>query len=154
MNLQEFKNAMARWASGVSVVSTKMDGRPAGITVTGFMSLSIDPPSVLVSIDKRSYMVGAIKTAGKFAVTFLKEGQEEVSRLFASSEMNKFREGLAAYRNGLPYVKGGPVVFAELNSALEAIDHVLFIGRVTDLILNEDNPLIYWNRMYVKIKRD
>ncbi|MGC8661081.1 MAG: flavin reductase family protein [Nitrososphaeria archaeon] len=154
MKVQEFKTAMARWVSGVSVVSTMMDNKPVGITVTGFMSLSIDPPSVLVSIDKKSYMVGAIKSAGKFAVTFLKEDQEEVSRIFASSEINKFREEWTGYRNGLPYVKGGPAVFAELHSELDALDHALFIGRVTDLMLNEEHPLVYWNRKYVKIRNE
>ncbi|MDG6928083.1 MAG: flavin reductase family protein [Nitrososphaerota archaeon] len=151
MNVQEFKAAMARWASGVSIVSTMMNDKPVGITVTGFISLSVDPPSVLVSIDRKSYMVGAIKGAGRFSVTFLSEGQEEISRLFASNDLNKFREEWTGYKNGLPYVKGGTTVFAEVQSGSGAFDHVLYIGKVTDLILNEEKPLVYWNRMYLKL---
>ncbi|MEM0097608.1 MAG: flavin reductase family protein [Conexivisphaerales archaeon] len=151
MNIQEFKDAMARWASGVAILSTLMNNKPVGITVIGFMSLSVDPPSILISIDRKSYMVEAIKGTRKFAVTFLNEGQKEISRLFASNDSDKFRNEWTEYKNELPYVKGNVTLFAELQSELNAVDHVLFIGKVNDIIINEGNPLIYWNRMYLKL---
>ncbi|MGC8558589.1 MAG: flavin reductase family protein, partial [Nitrososphaeria archaeon] len=61
MDPQKFKDAMSTWATGISVVSSLLDVKPVGITVTGFMSLTVDPPSVLISIDNRSYMVKAIE---------------------------------------------------------------------------------------------
>ncbi len=66
MDPQKFKDAMSTWATGISVVSSLLDVKPVGITVTGFMSLTVDPPSVLISIDNRSYMVKAIENTKKF----------------------------------------------------------------------------------------
>ncbi len=152
MNVQKFKDAMARWPSGVSVVSTVMNGKPVGITVSAFMSLGIDPPSIILSIDKRSYMIDAIKSSGIFAVTFLNEKEDDISRLFASSDANKFRAEWTGFWNELPYIRGDTVVFAELHSSIDAFDHVLFIGKVIEALISDKSPLIYYNRKYFGIR--
>ena len=152
IDVQRFKDVMARWPSGVSVVTTVINGKPVGITVSAFMSLGINPPSIIISIDKRSYMVNAIKSAGRFAVTFLNENEEGLSRLFASGDENKFRAEWTEYRNGLPYIRGDTAVFAELYSSLDAPDHVLFIGRVIEALISDKSPLIYYNRKYFGIR--
>lgn len=150
MDAQKFKDAMSRWATGVSVVSSLLDGKPVGITVTGFMSLTVDPPSVLISIDNRSYMVKAIENTKKFTVSFLNEDQEEISRLFASHDLEKFNKTFTGYIEDVPYIKGGTVLLCELHSNQSIFDHTIFAGKVKDLIIGNEKPLIYWDRKYIR----
>ncbi|MDX1584505.1 MAG: flavin reductase family protein, partial [Thermoanaerobaculia bacterium] len=102
-----FRTAMSHFPCGVTVVTTKSDEGPAGLTVSSFCSLSLDPPLVLVCIDKGVASHVAISSSGRFAVNILTEEQEDVSRTFASRLEDKFagvgtRDGIGA----VPLIEG------------------------------------------------
>ena len=85
-----FRQALGRFASGVTVVTTHEAGAPLGLTVSSFASLSLDPPLVLVAIDRRVRAGAAIGQAGAFAVNILTAGQEWLSRQFATRDVDRF----------------------------------------------------------------
>ena len=81
----DFKAVMGRFATGVTVVTTALGSQRAGITVNAFCSVSLDPPLVLVCIERTAHIHDLLIEAGVFAVNLLAEGQDEVARCFAVS---------------------------------------------------------------------
>lgn len=144
---EEFRQALSRFASGVTVVTCK--GGPSGlggITVSAFSSLSLDPPLVLICIDKRASVHDYLRKGDYFAVNFLAEGQEAMSRQFASKEPNRF-DGVS-YREGncgTPLLEG-TIGFVECLIVESHIggDHTIFIGQVEASGVNEGKPLLYF----------
>ena len=94
-----FKETLAHWATGVTVVGALADGQPVGITANSFTSLSLNPPQVLISVNKRLYTHDAIKRSGAFSVSILHDGQEEIGKRFAGMvpEVEDRYEGLAVH---------------------------------------------------------
>src|SRR5262245_21856586 len=86
-----FRRALGQFATGVTVVTTRDQlGQPLGLTVSAFCSLSLQPPLVLVCIDRRSEANAGFQSSGLFGVSVLAEGQEDWSRRFASGGSAKF----------------------------------------------------------------
>ncbi len=146
----EFRRVLGYFASGVTVVTLARDDALYGITVSSFTSLSLQPPLVLICIDKRWATHAILQEAGHFAVNILGEQNENLSRHFASREPDKFK-GIA-YHAGLT---GAPL----LNDALANIecrivqqadggDHTIFIGEVLAASTQSGKPLIYFRSGY------
>jgi flavin reductase (DIM6/NTAB) family NADH-FMN oxidoreductase RutF len=150
---RKFRQVMSQFASGVTVVTTSYEGRPQGLTVASFCSLSLDPPLVLVCIDKRSVTHDILAKAGIFAVNILESEQQDISRTFADPAMEGRRFAEVRYRTG---ESGAPILepcLASIDCRVEAMyeggDHTIFVGRVLDLDLNEDaEPLVYFRSAY------
>jgi flavin reductase (DIM6/NTAB) family NADH-FMN oxidoreductase RutF len=145
-----FRQAMGCFASGVTVVTTAHAGRLTGITVSSFCSLSLTPPLVLICIDKAAASHDAIAGAGAFVVNVLAEGQEYLSRRFATHDEHKFLAGTYTFSpTGLPLLNG---VLAQiectLDSALPGGDHTIFTGLVTAAHVREGRPLLYYRSGY------
>jgi flavin reductase (DIM6/NTAB) family NADH-FMN oxidoreductase RutF len=151
---EEFRGVLGRFASGVSVVTSKCkDGELRGITVSAFSSLSLNPPLILVCIDNRSSLVEHLGEGCSFAVNILGEDQETLSRRFASKEPNRF-EGVG-YKEG---VSGSPL----LDHALATLeckvvdnyaggDHTIVVGEVEAAALTDNKPLLYFRGGYAKL---
>lgn len=149
----EFKQALRQFTSGVTVVTTMANDLKFGVTVSAFSSLSLDPPLVLICIDKSAGAHDAIASAKRFVVNILAEDQVELSNRFASRAADKFegvdwREG----KLGLP-VLGGVLaaVECELHESLPGGDHTIFVGRVVDTETSEGGPLLYGQGLYRRI---
>jgi flavin reductase (DIM6/NTAB) family NADH-FMN oxidoreductase RutF len=146
----EFFAIMASFASGVTVVTTTHNGRPSGLTVSAFASLSADPMLVLISIDRRVINHDILQVSGGFAVNILTEHQVDMSTRFASKVDDKFA-GLS-YRLG---VHGQPLLedtlgFVECRTVghFPGGDHTIFVGEVLDGGAREGRPLLYFRRNY------
>lgn len=141
-----FRQALAQFSSGVTVVTTRSaDGRPLGLTVTAFCSVSLEPPLVLVSVDARSEANAGLRASGLFAVSVLAEGQADVSRQFARAGPEKFaRVALETGENGLPLVTGA---LAHLECAVRSThaegDHLLYVGEIGRAVVRPGRPLVY-----------
>jgi flavin reductase (DIM6/NTAB) family NADH-FMN oxidoreductase RutF len=140
-----FKRAMRAFTSGVTVVTLRDGEALHGITVSAFSSLSLDPPLVLVCIDKNAASHDVFARAGAFVVNILEAGQEGLSNLFASRDEDKFAR--AAWHEG---VVGAPVLdgtfgVAEcvLHDSLPGGDHTIFVGRVVAASARDGMPLLY-----------
>jgi flavin reductase (DIM6/NTAB) family NADH-FMN oxidoreductase RutF len=145
-----FKLAMSHFASGVTVVTTEHEGRPYGMTVASFASLSLHPPLVLVCIEKNVKSHDAIAAAGKFGVSILDRAQAEISGRFASKIDDKFA-GVDVVRGelGVPLINGAICRLAcRVHAQLPGGDHSIFVGEVIDVETQEGVPLIYYRSGY------
>lgn len=148
---EEFRAALGRFASGVTVVTTKdANGELHGITVSAFCSVSLEPPMVLICIEKTAGSHPALEESAIFVVNILREGQSSISELFASQSPEKF-----ALSDWSPGIEGVPV----LHNALATLecrvkfsyhggDHSIFVGEVEKVTAADGNPLIYFRSEY------
>lgn len=153
----EFRAALGRFASGVTVVTTfdKKENRPIGITVSAFCSVSLVPPMVLISINKGAYAHDYIKEFGAFAVNILAEGQDALSNLFASREVDKFKDVSYEMSEGnLPLLNDVLVnMECRIAHAYEGGDHTIFMGEVMSVKVADESPLLYFHGGYGKLVR-
>jgi flavin reductase (DIM6/NTAB) family NADH-FMN oxidoreductase RutF len=150
----DFRRALGHFAAGVTVVTTKLaDGKLAGITVTAFSSLSLDPPLVLICIDKRARFHGGLQKGGVYAVNMLADGQELVSRRFATRGPDPFHE--TGYREGAigcPILDGVIAVLeCRIVDLLPGGDHTIFVGEVESTSVQEGKPLLYFRGGYAQL---
>jgi flavin reductase (DIM6/NTAB) family NADH-FMN oxidoreductase RutF len=157
VNKTQFRTALSRFASGVTVVTTRdADARPLGITVSAFSSLSLEPPLVLICIDSKAYAHNAFNESGVFVVNILGAEQEDLSRLFASREPDKFQGlGFTEGINGVPVLSAALAnIECRLKHAYEGGDHTIFVGEVENITVREDgHPLLYYRGGYASLKQ-
>ena len=149
----QFKLAMSHFASGVTIVTTEHQGKPFGMTVASFASLSLHPPLVLVCIEKAVKSHDAIAAAGKFAVNILEHGQSELSNRFASRIDDKFA-GVETHRGDLDVpllVNALTSIECSVHAQLPGGDHSIFVGEVQRIHTTEGNPLIYFRSGYHRL---
>lgn len=148
MDARLFRNAMGKFATGVTVISTKIGEETHGMTANAFMSVSLDPPLVVVSIDHRASMLAKIKESNTFAVSMLAEDQQYLSQHFAG----KPEEGTVVpwtTLEGYPVLAGAvSQVVCDVASIHVEGDHTLYIGEVKALHVEDRNPLLFFNGSY------
>jgi flavin reductase (DIM6/NTAB) family NADH-FMN oxidoreductase RutF len=150
----QFKAAMSHFASGVTVVTTEHEGRPYGLTVASFASLSLHPPLVLVCIEKSVKSHDAIAGAGRFGVSILEQSQQDVSGRFASKVEDKFAGmNIRTGELGMPLVEGAICTLeCRVQSQLPGGDHTIFVGEVVEAQTGEGAPLVYYRSGYREIQ--
>ncbi len=150
-----FFRLMGSFASGVTVITSRGDdGVPTGFTASAFCSLSLDPPLCLVCIDLRSESLPAIESTRRFGVNILAEDQEEISRRFASKDLDRFA-GLT-YQDGPE--TGAPIfdgvvawVECRVRDMLPGGDHVIAVGEIQGGDTREGAPLLYYRAQYRRL---
>lgn len=148
---RQFRDALGRFASGVTVVTMTAPAEPLetyGLTVNAFMSVSLDPPLVAVSIDKRARAHPTLAASERFGVSVLREDQAQLSDQFAGRPVARPEDPFEEL-NGFPVVKGAiaQLVLAR-HAALDAGDHTIFLGRVEALRSVGGEPLLYYRGNY------
>lgn len=149
MDERSFRKAMGKFATGVTVITTEVDGQVHGMTANAFMSVSLNPMLVVVSIGAKSQMLAKITQSQKYVVNILANNQQELSMIFAGQIKDK-RDVEFSRFSGQPVLDGAlaQVVCEVVNAHVEG-DHTLFIGKVVDLaVLDEGEPLLYVNGQY------
>jgi flavin reductase (DIM6/NTAB) family NADH-FMN oxidoreductase RutF len=154
VDLGQFKQAARRFASGVTLVTTRVDDVVHGGTVSAFFSLSLEPLQVLISLNSSGRLAELIRHSGCFAVNVLGAHQEAVSRLFATAQRPTAIGELPDVATSR-HVTGAPVLEdclayfdCQVASAVDAGDHTLFIGLVRAAGASDGEPLIYFNGAY------
>lgn len=155
INNDEFRAALGRFASGVTIVTTKdKSGRFHGITVSAFCSVSLEPPLVLVCIDKDTGSHRALEETDAFVVNVLREDQQHLSDRFASFLPDKF--DTVEYHAGLDDLPVLENVLGNLECRLlyshAGGDHTIFVGKIEKSTVSDGNPLIYFHGNYRKIE--
>lgn len=149
---REFRDALGCFATGIAVATARpADGRPVGMTINSFASVSLDPPLVLWSIARTATGFAAFRDAGNFVINVLREEQRAVSARFAGQADDRW-EGIAVERwtTGAPVIAGS---LAVVECATEAIheggDHLILVGRVLRLASDRSGrPLVYFGGRY------
>lgn len=152
---QNFKQTLAQWASGVTVVTTCMeDGTPKGMTASAFSSVSAEPPLILVCISKNLITHDAIEKSGFFAVNILARSQEDWGKLFAG--MMPEIEDRFADIDTITAETGAPILpdvlgwlDCRVHNQVDGGSHSIFIGEVLAADESgEGQPLMYFNRSW------
>lgn len=154
----QFRQLLGRFATGVTVLTTrKSGGEPVGMTASSVASVSLEPPLVLVSVDKSNDMHAAMEEATHFVLNILSSEQEALSRRFASSEAPADRFKGVSYREnerGVAVLEG---VIAHIEcvkrSAVPGGDHTVFLGVVVGGAATDRRPLLYYRGGYAGLSR-
>ena len=158
---ETFRKVMGHFVTGVTVVTAFEGERPFGITVNALSSVSLDPPLVMVALDRRRFLTPIVRGSGRYAVCILSEDQQALSDCFAGAPVEPGRQDFcgAAWHpgaTGLPLIDGSIATLeCTVVKTFSAGDHDLFIGRV-DALDNEGHhpmPLLYYRRRYLRIER-
>ncbi len=148
----DFRNAMARFASGVTVVITQDgDGRPVGFTASAFSSLSLDPPLVLVCLEKRADCYEAFMRAPAMTISVLAAEQGDLAWRFATKNIDKFAgtPTLTGEATGLPLLAGATVQLeCRVHDRLNGGDHTILVGEVLRAASTDEAPLVHFNRRF------
>lgn len=158
MDADEFRRVMGHFPTGVTVVTTRTpDGRPCGLTVNAFSSVSLDPTLVLVCIERDAESHDCLHESGVFAVSVLEgETGESLSRRFSSFERGDKFEGVAhrPERTGSPILEQAMAwLDCRVIQAVEAGDHTIFVGEALEGDAREGDALIYYRGGYATLER-
>jgi flavin reductase (DIM6/NTAB) family NADH-FMN oxidoreductase RutF len=146
----EFREVMAGVCSPVAVVTTMADGIPHGTTVSAFMSLSMEPPMVLVSLNRDSDLLAMIRKSGYFGLNVLSSGQAALAARFArKGGAGKFSGLRWDPEAGVPHLPGvGGFLVSDVTAYIEGGDHIILLGLVRAAHATPAPPLTYHARVF------
>lgn len=141
-----FRRVVGHLASGVTVISCAVDGKPHGMTASSVTSLSADPPMMLACVNRSAPTSVAIRAAGGFVVNVLRAGQEHMAQQFARPSDDKFAGVATTYgalsmpvlREALAYLE------CEVGEQVDAGTHTILLGRVVNASASDGEPLAYF----------
>ncbi|BAM47481.1 flavin reductase family protein [Amphibacillus xylanus] len=145
-----FRKAMGRFATGITVVSTldQKTEEVKGITVNAFMSISLDPYLIAISIRNQSSMITQLNENDQFGVSVLGEDQEKYSMIFAN-QIKSDQPVEFDWVDNTPVLPDALVqLVCEKESEVVAGDHTVYIAKVKKIVTKEGDPLIYYNGEY------
>jgi flavin reductase (DIM6/NTAB) family NADH-FMN oxidoreductase RutF len=152
IKLQAFKDVMARWASGVTIATTRYNDTPVGMTVSSFAGVCWQPPQILICVNRQAHTHAAVEASGVFAVNILAVEHLEWGLRFAGllpAITDRFQAiAWTTAQTGAPILPGVLGWFdCHLRQALPSGDHTIFVGEVAACSVRGDAaPLLYYNR--------
>jgi 3-hydroxy-9,10-secoandrosta-1,3,5(10)-triene-9,17-dione monooxygenase reductase component len=147
----EFRDALASYATGVTVVTALGENGPSGATANAVTSLSLDPPMMLACLDRDSRTLTSVRAAGRFGVNALAAGQEELAVRFAGKQPEPEKwEGIEwTNHQGSPRLGDALLwVACELRDLIDGGDHLIATGTVLEADSREGMPLIFHRGAY------
>jgi flavin reductase (DIM6/NTAB) family NADH-FMN oxidoreductase RutF len=147
-----FRDVTGRFATGVTVISFMREGAPAGMTVNAFMSVSLAPPLVLVSVRRESSFNDHVRVGSRYGVNILAEDQQHLGSEF-SAPFRPDREVAFSMHEGTPLLENSLAhLLARVVDIRLAGDHLLHLAEVESLMLGrEAKPLIFFTGRYKQI---
>ena len=148
------RQIMGRFATGVTVVTTRYGEQISGMTANAVMSLSLDPPLLVVSVDCQSNMHGHLTQGQCYAINVLKHDQEELSRRFAKPGPKDFSDlKMTVAETGAPiFVDALAYVDCRVVEVARAGDHDMFIGEPLAGETYDGEPLIFYSGQYAQLE--
>lgn len=149
-----FRDVIGRFASGVTVITTAVDGEYHGTTASAVTSLSMDPPMLLACLNKTSDTQTAVLRSGVFGVNILAEGQDQLAYRFAKKGPAKF-DGVAVRhgRTGVPLVEGALAhLECEVHETVTGGTHTVFLARVREAAGADAAPLTYFRGRFGRLE--
>ena len=157
----DFRGAMRQLTGGVSIITAGRGRDISGMTVSSVASLSVDPPVLIVSVNRASSSWPLLKRYGFFGVNILTAGQIDIAERFAGKGGLKGADRLAGAEwtmraSGVPLLAGAlAAIDCEVEETIERHSHAIIIGRVLDVVVSPRKAaLAYWQGQYVAIDRD
>jgi NDP-sugar pyrophosphorylase family protein/flavin reductase (DIM6/NTAB) family NADH-FMN oxidoreductase RutF len=153
MSREELRDTISRVPSAVTIVTTMVDDRAHGTTVSSFQWLSADPPLVTVALKRSSDLLGLLDQSRRFVVNLLAAGQEELGHACAQKGDDKLAGAAVDEVDGLPRIQGAAGwISCDVRNFIEGGDHVLVVGEVTaNESVDGAPPLVYHRRRFVEL---
>lgn len=150
VNKDNFKKTLSAFATGITVVATKYNSILYGKTINSFSSLSLSPPLVLFSLDKRSSKLNIFKKCETITINILSKKQQLISNNFAKKKPDWNDIDYHLLKNGNPIIKNCVSnLDCKIIDKIKKGDHIIFICQVSQVINNDKlKPLIYYNSKY------
>lgn len=147
------RKIMGHFATGVTVVTTGGPAGSHGLTANAVASLSLDPPLVLVAVDKRAHSLEYMRTNRCFAVNILRHEQEDVSRRFATPGPKDFQGLEVGHAETEAPILSDALAYLDCRvvDILPGGDHEIFIGQIVAGELNGGDPLLYYSGKYRRL---
>lgn len=148
---ERFRKTCAQFATGIAIATVSgRDGRPLGITVNSFTSVSCAPPLVLVCVDYRSSILPHFRNCTHYGINVLSEDQRDVAVRFSQPELDRFVGiGWRTGSSGVPLLDGALAAMeCHITQTVEAGDHAIFIAEVVSADSTEGRPLLYFRSGY------
>ena len=161
VSADDFRNAMRRLTGGVSVITAGRGRDISGMTVTSVASLSVDPPALIVSVNRDASSWPLIRRYGFFGINILNADQLDIAERFTGKDGLKGAARFAGAEwftraSGVPLLAGAlAAIDCEVEEVVERHSHAIVIGRVLDLQVSARSAaLAYWHGQYLAIDRD
>ena len=155
MDSNLFRRACAQFATGVAVASAVDEHRqPHGLTINSFTSVSLDPPMVLICIDRTSSLLAIFEQAGRYGLSFLGEPQHSLSTRFAQRGQDRF-DGVQwiCGASGVPLIPGALAhLECKIARSVSAGDHDILIAEVVSADIQTGSPLLYYGSAYRRLE--
>jgi len=153
---QAFRTVMRRFPTGVTVVAVEdRSGQPWGLTVSSFTSVSLDPPLVLICVDRASETHDRILDSAGFGVSVLAASQAPVATRFASDPSEGRFDDVAWRRGpaGLPLIEGASAwLECRVHGVVEGGDHSIILGAVHESGVGEAPSMVYWEGAFGSVE--
>ena len=150
----ELRRVMGHFATGVTVITTRDEsGTPFGLTANAVSSVSLVPPLLLICVDKKADTYPYFAKSKVFVVNILSEGQERISRTFATSGIEKF-DGIGYQKSELGCVILDDAVGhleCRIVNEVDAGDHTIYVGEVQSAAAEDVAPLLFFRGGYRKL---
>jgi flavin reductase (DIM6/NTAB) family NADH-FMN oxidoreductase RutF len=149
------RRTLGMFATGVTIITTREGEQVHGMTANAFMSVSLEPPLVLISVDRRTKMCSLLHEGRSYGVSVLCASQSSLSDRFAGRDVEGAPEPRFDLIHGTPLVEGALAHFvAEVNRSYWGGDHSLFLGRVAYARYGEGTPLLFHGGRYERLGQD
>ncbi|MEC5422568.1 flavin reductase family protein [Virgibacillus sp. C22-A2] len=149
-----FRDAMGKFATGITIVTTDYNGEVMGMTVNAFMSVSLKPKLIAISIDERARMYEKLQETKEFGLSILSEDQKELSMIFAK-QMEKDRDIPIIKQNNIPVIKDSIATLScHVKETAVAGDHMIFIAEVSEVRMEkaDPDPILFYGGKYRNIQ--
>jgi flavin reductase (DIM6/NTAB) family NADH-FMN oxidoreductase RutF len=159
VSITDYRAAISRFLTGVTLVTTRHEGLAQGITASAVASVTLDPPTLLMCLNRQSATCHAVSGAGRFCVHVLADDQLDLARHFASRTPDKFANlaelGLGSTHDsplGNPIVEGA-LAYLECRVATQTDfgTHRVFFGEVVSVDAREGSPLAYFRGQFASL---
>lgn len=156
LDSRTFRNVMGRFATGVTVIATEINGEIHGMTANALTSVSLEPLLILVCVQKNAHMAEFLRRSGQFSVNILNEEQQDLSNYFAGIWASDAEAPAFSFE---PWVCGPRLVNSigalacRIEEFIEGGDHWIITASVVDLYHPDpvENPLLYYRGQYRKL---
>jgi flavin reductase (DIM6/NTAB) family NADH-FMN oxidoreductase RutF len=152
---EQFKAAVGKYPTGITVISTKYNGKPYGFTANSFASVSLEPTLISFCLNVKAGSFEAFTNSKHFVINILSSSQSEIATRFSSHNINKFQNlDYTENEHGAPII-GNVLSFLECEKydQIEAGDHYIFVGKVLRAVVSSlGTPLVYYAKSYRELK--
>jgi flavin reductase (DIM6/NTAB) family NADH-FMN oxidoreductase RutF/DNA-binding GntR family transcriptional regulator len=152
---EAFREVVGHFASGVTIVTTEQKGKPLGTTASAFTSLSLEPPMVVVCMNRESATGKAVLETGRLGVNILGEDHAELAMKFARSGGDKFADVALASSAAVPLLEDClATLICRVRDHIAAATHYVFLAEVDEADAVEGSPLAYYRGRFGRLELD